>query len=79
MLAVFSQETRDEAGGQSVCASNRRLRVVADYHTVLYPEGVGHHAGSKLTTLLGQRDHEPEPRDPAATLAGRWLSAAACL
>lgn len=57
VLAVFSQETRDEAGANLFVRPNRRLRVVADYHTVLYPEGVGHHAGSKLTTLLGQRDH----------------------
>ena len=57
VLAVFSQETRDEAGASLFVRPNRRLRLAADYHTVFYPEGIGHQAGTKLTSLFGHRDH----------------------
>jgi hypothetical protein len=57
VLAVFSQETRDEAGASLFARPNRRLRLTADYHSVLYPGGLGHQAGSKLTSLFGYRDH----------------------
>src|SRR5262249_28366063 len=53
VLAVFSQETRDEAGGALFVRPVPRVRLYADYHFISDAGGTGHRASGKLTVQLG--------------------------
>jgi hypothetical protein len=53
VLAVFSQETRDEAGGTLFVRPVQRVRLYADYHFISDAGGTGHRASGKVTVQLG--------------------------
>jgi hypothetical protein len=53
ILSVFSQETRDEAGGYAYWRPLPRLRAEADYHVLLAEAGFGQRGGARLSASLG--------------------------
>jgi hypothetical protein len=53
IFAVFSMETRDEAGATLYFRPVPRVRLAADYHAVVDAAGVGHRGGGKATIALG--------------------------
>jgi hypothetical protein len=53
ILSVFSEETRDEAGGSVYVRPHRRVRLNADYHAIVDLTGVGHDGGAKTNVYLG--------------------------
>jgi hypothetical protein len=53
ILSVFSQETRDEAGGYAYWRPLPRLRTEADYHVILNEAGFGQRGGARVSTSLG--------------------------
>ena len=53
ILSVFSQETRDEAGGNVWWRPLSRLRAEADYHVILAEAGLGQDGGARLSASLG--------------------------
>ena len=57
IFAVFSQETRDELGGNFYVRMPATLRVYGDYHAVRNEEGWGHRGGAKVSLTLGRRNH----------------------
>ena len=58
IFAVFSQETRDEAGGYASARFLARLRANAEYHVIVDESGTGHDAAAKVTSALGaDRQH----------------------
>jgi hypothetical protein len=54
ILSVFASESHDEVGGDLYLRPLSRLRLSADYHTVLDDGGIGHRGGAKLTVSLGR-------------------------
>ena len=54
IFSVFSQETRDEAGGYFYARLLPRMRVQGDYHVIVDAAGTGHDASVKLTGTLGR-------------------------
>ncbi len=57
VFSVFSQETRDEVGGNVFFKPIRRLRFYGDLRAVVNMEGAGARGGIKATVALGQREH----------------------
>jgi hypothetical protein len=53
ILSVFSQETRDEAGGYAYWRPLPRLRAEADYHVLLAEAGFGQRGGARVSASLG--------------------------
>lgn len=49
IFSVFSQETRDEAGGYLYARLLPRIRLQGDYHVIVDAAGTGHDASAKLT------------------------------
>lgn len=45
IFSVFSEETRDEVGGEAFYQPQSRLSLNADYHALVIPEGWGHRLG----------------------------------
>lgn len=60
IFSVFSQETRDEAGGYLYAKLRPWLRLQGDYHVIVDASGTGQDASAKLTGRFG-----PEARDTA--------------
>ncbi|HXI56988.1 MAG TPA: hypothetical protein VNO55_13065, partial [Polyangia bacterium] len=60
IFSVFSQETRDEAGGFFYLKPIPRLNVQGQYHVVVDADGTGHDATAKVTGTFGA-----EARDTA--------------
>jgi hypothetical protein len=58
IFSVFSQETRDEAGGYAYVKISPRLRMQGDYHVIVDATGTGYDGSAKLTGAYG-----PEGRD----------------
>jgi hypothetical protein len=54
IFSVFSQETRDEAGGSMFLRPHGRVRLWAHSHLISAEAGLGHRTGLKATFLLGQ-------------------------
>ena len=57
IFSVFSQESRDEVGGNVFIKPIRRLRIYGDLRAVINMEGAGARGGVKVTVALGQREH----------------------
>src|SRR5581483_8114935 len=58
IFAVFSEESRDEAGGYASARLLARLRANAEYHVIVDETGTGHDAAAKVTAALGaDRQH----------------------
>jgi hypothetical protein len=53
IFAVFSQETRDEAGGFVFLKLVPGLRLQGNYHVIVDAGGTGHDGGAKLTATFG--------------------------
>jgi hypothetical protein len=53
ILSVFSQETRDETGGDVWWRPLSRLRAEADYHVILAEAGYGQRGGGRVSASLG--------------------------
>lgn len=53
ILSVFSQESRDEAGGDIYLRPHARARIAADYHVIVDGVGAGHDGGAKTSVYLG--------------------------
>jgi hypothetical protein len=53
ILSVFSQETRDEAGGSVWWRPISRLRAEADYYVILAEAGAGQRGGARVSASLG--------------------------
>jgi len=53
ILSVFSQETRDQAGGNVWWRPISRLRAEADYHVILAEAGFGQEGGGRVSASLG--------------------------
>lgn len=53
ILAVFSQETRDEAGANLYWRARSRLRFEGDWHAILDGAGFGHRGGGRVSAALG--------------------------
>ena len=53
IFSVFSQETRDEAGGFVYLALLPRLRLQGNYHVIVDATGTGHDGGAKLSGNFG--------------------------
>jgi hypothetical protein len=54
ILSVFSQETRDEAGGNAWWRPISRLRIETDYHVILAEAGFGQRGGARVSASLGR-------------------------
>ena len=54
IFSVFSQETRDEAGGYLYLKLVPRLRLQGDYHVIVDASGTGHDGSAKLTGTFGR-------------------------
>jgi len=54
ILSVFSQETRDEAGGNAWWRPISRLRVEGDYHVIFAEAGFGQRGGARVSASLGR-------------------------
>lgn len=66
IFSVFSQETRDEAGGSIFLRPHGRVRLWAHSHFISAEAGFGHRTGLKATFLLG------EAHDTQLGLEVRW-------
>jgi hypothetical protein len=53
ILSVFSQETRDEVGGDLALYVDRRLQLVGDYHAIHEEAGWGQRGGGGARVRLG--------------------------
>jgi hypothetical protein len=53
IFSVFSQETRDEAGGYVYARPVRRLRLQGEYHVIVDAAGTGHDGSGKVTGTFG--------------------------
>jgi hypothetical protein len=53
ILSVFSQETRDEAGGNVFWRALARLRLEGDWHAIRDAAGFGQRGGARLSGSLG--------------------------
>ena len=53
ILSVFSQETRDEAGGYAYWRPLPRLRAEADWHALRNEAGFGQRGGARVSASLG--------------------------
>jgi hypothetical protein len=53
ILSVFSQETRDEAGGNVFWRALSRLRLEGDWHAIRDAAGFGQRGGARLSASLG--------------------------
>jgi hypothetical protein len=53
ILSVFSQETRDEVGGDVFVRAHRRVRVEGDYHLIVDAAGIGQRGGGRVSASLG--------------------------
>jgi len=60
IFSVFSQETRDEAGGWIYWRLVPRLKLQGGYHVIVDPSGTGQDGSAKLTLTFG-----PEGQDSA--------------
>ena len=53
ILSVFSQESRDEAGGNVFWRALSRLRLEGDWHAILDAAGFGQRGGARVSASLG--------------------------